>query len=123
MRKKCLNQEAFKLTAIPGLCIYKFIYLWSDILVEGHPNARFMAWKYVIPNPLFPFIWYRTAIYGHHPEIEVKTKSGKKVFSGCFACKSSYFLASSRRAARFMFKKSEESNNILGVVVTPEWSW
>jgi uncharacterized protein (DUF427 family) len=75
IRKHCLNQKVFKLTAIPGLCPYKFIYLWMDILPEGQPAARFLAWKYVIPNPLFPFIWYRTAVYGSHPDIELKILS------------------------------------------------
>lgn len=74
IRRKCLKAGVFKLTPIPGLCPYKFIYLWVDILIEGHPNARFIAWKYIIPNPLFPFIWYRTAIYGNHPDIEIKVQ-------------------------------------------------
>ena len=73
IRDKCLNREVFKLTAIPGLCIYKFIYLWMDILPAGQSAERFLAWKYVIPNPLFPFIWFRTAVSGNHPDIEVKT--------------------------------------------------
>ncbi len=73
VRKKCLNGAPFKLSAIPGLCIYKFIYLWMDLQLPDQPNARFLAWKYVIPNPLFPFIWFRTAIYGTHPDIEVRT--------------------------------------------------
>jgi hypothetical protein len=30
------------------------------------------ARKYVVPNPLFPFIWFRVGIYGDHPEIEKK---------------------------------------------------
>jgi uncharacterized protein (DUF427 family) len=75
IRNKCLNREAFKLTAIPGLCPYKFIFLWMDVLPTKQPAARFMAWKYVIPNPLFPFIWFRTAVYGNNPDIEVKTLS------------------------------------------------
>ena len=73
VRKKCLSPDLFKLTPIPGLCIYKFIYLWMDIKIPGRENARFLAWKYVIPNPLFPFIWFRAAIYGSHPDIEIKT--------------------------------------------------
>jgi uncharacterized protein (DUF427 family) len=73
VRKKSLNSDVFKMTVIPGLCIYKFIFLWQDILIKDQPNARFLAWKYVIPNPIFPFIWYRTAIYGGHPDIEIKT--------------------------------------------------
>jgi hypothetical protein len=31
-----------------------------------------LAWKYVVPNPLFPFIWFRAGIYRDHPDIEVQ---------------------------------------------------
>lgn len=71
IKKKCVVGSPFKLSAIPGLCIYKFIYLWVDIQPDSHPKARFLAWKYIIPNPLLPFIWFRTGIYGAHPDIEV----------------------------------------------------
>jgi uncharacterized protein (DUF427 family) len=81
IRRKCLNNELFRLTPIPGLCIYKFIYLWMDIEIKDQPNGRFMAWKYVIPNPLLPFIWYRTAIDGHHPDIEIKTSLRKTPYT------------------------------------------
>jgi len=72
IRKKCLIDSPFKLSAIPGLCPYKFIYLWMDIQPEGQPRTRFLAWKYVIPNPLLPFIWFRVGIYGTHPDIEIQ---------------------------------------------------
>ena len=75
IRKKCLSGDYFALTAIPGICVYKFFYLWMDIVIEDHPRARFLAWKYVVPNPLLPFIWFRTAIYGSHPEIEIQRSS------------------------------------------------
>jgi len=73
IRKKCLKEGSFRLTAIPGLCIYKFIYLWLELRIDGQTPARGLAWKYVIPNPLLPFIWFRTGIYGHHPDIEVRS--------------------------------------------------
>ena len=72
IRKKCLRDGSFRLTPLPGLCIYKFIYLWLDLYTDDQPTARGLAWKYVIPNPLLPFIWFRTGIYGHHPDIEVR---------------------------------------------------
>jgi hypothetical protein len=28
---------------------------------------------YWLPNPLFPFIWYRVGLPGQHPELEVET--------------------------------------------------
>ena len=72
VRKKCLIGTPFKLTGIPGLCPYKFIYLWMDLDLEDQRRSRFLAWKYVIPNPLLPFIWFRVGIYGKHNEIEVR---------------------------------------------------
>lgn len=71
VRKKCLVGDRFKLTMIPGLCPYKFIFLWMDIELDDLPLARMLAWKYVIPNPLLPFIWFRVGIFGQHPDIEV----------------------------------------------------
>ena len=73
VRKKNLCGDYFHLTPLPGLCVYKFIYLWVDIALPDGTRAGGLAWKYVIPNPLFPFIWYRVGIYGSHPEIDVRT--------------------------------------------------
>jgi hypothetical protein len=72
VRKKCLIGNRFKLTLLPGLCVYKFVYLWMNLQLDGQAPISLLAWKYVIPNPLFPFIWYRVGIYGGHPEIEVR---------------------------------------------------
>ncbi len=31
------------------------------------------SWRtYWLPNPLLPFIWFRTAVPGRHPEIDVE---------------------------------------------------
>jgi hypothetical protein len=72
VRKKCLIGNRFKLTLLPGFCVYKFVYLWMNLQLDGQAPISLLAWKYVIPNPLFPFIWYRVGIYGGHPEIEVR---------------------------------------------------
>ena len=72
IRKKCLVGQPFKLSAIPGLCPYKFIYLWLDLYPGDQSRVRYLAWKYVIPNPLLPFIWFRTGIYGTHQDIEIQ---------------------------------------------------
>jgi hypothetical protein len=31
-----------------------------------------LAWMYWLPNPLLPFIWFRIAASGTHPEIKVE---------------------------------------------------
>jgi hypothetical protein len=34
--------------------------------------ARNLGWKYWLPNPLLPFIWFRVAVPQAHPEISVE---------------------------------------------------
>lgn len=67
-----LETDGFRLTAIPGLCPYKFIYLWMNYESPRGEETRFLGWKYVVPNPVFPFIWYRVAVPGHHADLEVE---------------------------------------------------
>ena len=72
IRKKCLRGDYFRITPLPGLCFYKFIYLWQVLVLPDGSKGHMLAWKYVLPNPLFPFIWFRVGIYGNHPDIEVR---------------------------------------------------
>jgi hypothetical protein len=51
--RKYLKTGGFRANYIPGLCIYKFLYVW-------------MYW---LPNPLLPFIWFRVAVPRGHPDI------------------------------------------------------
>jgi uncharacterized protein (DUF427 family) len=66
-----LRTDKFKLTPIPGLCFYKFVYLWMDLELPDGGRSRMLGWKYVVPNPLFPMIAWRVGIPGRHPEIRV----------------------------------------------------
>jgi len=68
---KHLRTKGFRTTAVPGLCPYKFIYLWMDFQPSVGEASRMLGWKYVIPNPLLPFIAFRVAVPGHHPELVV----------------------------------------------------
>jgi hypothetical protein len=72
IRKKYLKTAAIRLNFIPGLCIYKFLYMWMDLRVPGTQPSSFIGWKYVLPNPLLPFIWFRTALPRSHPELRVE---------------------------------------------------
>jgi hypothetical protein len=45
------------------------------IVVEGYQTARFVAWKYLVPNPLLPFIWFRVGVPDNHHEIEIQRAS------------------------------------------------
>ena len=65
-----LKTDNFKINWVPGLCSYKFLYVWLDFITPNGVLVKNLGWKYWLPNPLFPFIWFRVAIPKHHPEIE-----------------------------------------------------
>jgi hypothetical protein len=67
----------FKPNFVPGLCVYKFLYVGMDLLIpngtQGNRVAEEgIAWMYWLPNPLFPFIWFRVALPGDHPHLSVE---------------------------------------------------
>lgn len=73
VRRKYLGAGQFRPNFIPGFCPYKFLYVWLDLDLEDGERIRSLAWMYWLPNPLFPFIWYRVGLPGQHPELEVET--------------------------------------------------
>lgn len=70
--RRHLKTDKFRVNFIPGLCIYKFVYVWLDLALCEGKNFRSLAWLYWLPNPLLPFIWYRVALPGNHPDIRVE---------------------------------------------------
>jgi len=72
IRKKYLKTAGFKVNFIPGLCPYKFLYVWMDLYPDEETRIRSLGWMYWLPNPLFPFIWFRVGVPKHHPEIEIE---------------------------------------------------
>lgn len=72
IRKKYLMGDFFRSTLIPGLCPYKGIYHWMHLeLPEGH-NKQMLGWRYIIPNPLFPFIAFRLGLPRDDPALRVE---------------------------------------------------
>ena len=69
IRRQYLQTKGFKVNFIPGLCIYKFLYVWLDFSWSGG-KSRSLGWLYWLPNPFFPFIWYRVAVPDGHPDLE-----------------------------------------------------
>lgn len=67
--KKSLKTGGFRSNFIPGLCIYKFLYVWLDFHSGDGGVIKNLGWKYWLPNPLLPFIWFRTAVPRNHPEL------------------------------------------------------
>lgn len=72
IRSKSLLAEGFQVNYIPGLCAYKFLYVWLDFKAPNGMVVKNLGWKYWAPNPLFPFIWFRVAVPSVHPELEIE---------------------------------------------------
>lgn len=70
--RKFLKTDGFCVNFIPGLCIYKILYVWLDLRIDDERHIRNLGWMYWLPNPLLPFIWFRVAIPGQHPEIQIE---------------------------------------------------
>ncbi len=72
IRKQYLATNRFKVNFIPGLCIYKFLYVWMDLRLNKETTIRNLGWMYWLPNPLLPFIWFRVAVPRVHPELHIE---------------------------------------------------
>ena len=70
--RKYLKTNRFKVNLFPGLCIYKFLYVWMDFHIDSETRVRNLGWMYWLPNPLLPFIWFRVAVPRVHPELEIE---------------------------------------------------
>ncbi len=70
--RKYLQTDRFKVNYVPGLCLYKFLYVWLDLLLPDGSRSKNLGWTYWLPNPLLPFIWYRVAVSKAHPELIVE---------------------------------------------------
>ena len=70
--RKYLLTDRFKPNFIPGFCPYKFFYVWLDLKFEGVEKVCNLGWLYWLPNPLFPFIWYRVGLPQSHPDVLVE---------------------------------------------------
>lgn len=71
--KSCLKTQGFRMSWIPGFCIYKFFYVWLDFVDRDGRRDRMLGWRYILPNPLFFFIAFRVAVPQHAPGINVRT--------------------------------------------------
>ena len=67
IRQKELVTDGFRINYVPGLCIYKFLYVWLDYIAPDGTVVKNLGWKYWLPNPLFPFLWFRVSVLRVHP--------------------------------------------------------
>ncbi len=73
--KSALKTVGMRTNYVPGICIYKFIFVWLDFYDHAGNLEKFLGWRYVLPNPLLPFIWFRVAVPANDPRIKVSTLS------------------------------------------------
>ena len=72
IRRKHLQTGGFRVNFLPGLCVYKFLYVWLDFVPDAAPRERNLGWMYWLPNPLLPFIAFRTALPRSHPSLSIE---------------------------------------------------
>ena len=72
--RKYLGTDRFKPNFLPGLCPYKFLYVWLDLILPDGSKEKNLGWMYWLPNPLLPFIWFRVALPGSHPSLVVERR-------------------------------------------------
>ena len=70
--RKYLKTDRFRTNYQPGVCIYKFLYVWMNLQLGDGKRVHNLAWMYWLPNPLLPFVWFRIALPRIHPEIDVE---------------------------------------------------
>jgi hypothetical protein len=70
--RKHMRTGGFRPNFMPGFCPYKFFYVWMDLHLMDGGKARGLGWLYWLPNPIFPFIWYRVGVPARHPDLLVE---------------------------------------------------
>lgn len=69
---RCLRTTGFQPNWIPGLCIYKFLYVWLDFAASNGAVERSLGWLYWLPNPLFFFVSFKTAVPMQSPVLRIE---------------------------------------------------
>jgi hypothetical protein len=75
VRRRYLRTNGFRVNWIPGLCLYKFLYVGLDFVAQDGTRERGLGWLYWLPNPLFFFIAFRPAVPDSSPSLTVKFES------------------------------------------------
>jgi hypothetical protein len=71
IHRRCLRTTGFQHSVVPGLCVYKVVYLWMHHRSADGAISKALGWRYVLPNPLLPFIAFRVALPGQHPDLQI----------------------------------------------------
>ena len=74
IRHRYMRARALKPNWIPGLYPYKGLYVWLDLRLSDALRVRNIGWFYWLPNPLLPFVAFRVALPGDHPDLVVEDR-------------------------------------------------
>jgi hypothetical protein len=69
IRRKFVVTRNLVPNGVPGICFYKFFYVWLDLRLPKREGERFFGWLYWLPNPLLPMIAFRPAVPGNSPSL------------------------------------------------------
>ena len=72
VKTKYFKPAIIKTNYVPGLCFYKFIYIWMDLILPDGGKVRNIGWKYIIPNPIFYIVIGRVGLPKNHPELSIE---------------------------------------------------
>jgi hypothetical protein len=67
-----LKTQGFRRNWVPGFCFYKFFYVWLDFRGPDGSKEPFLGWLYWLPNPMFFFIAFRTAVPMSSPALRIE---------------------------------------------------
>lgn len=67
IRRRYLREGRFRADRIPGLCVYKGLYIGLDYIAPDQTVSKHLGWLYWLPNPLLPFVMFRVAVPGNDP--------------------------------------------------------
>ena len=73
IRRRYLREGHFRADRIPGLCVYKGLYIGLDYVAPDQTVSRHLGWLYWLPNPLLPFVMFRVAVPGNDPLLAIET--------------------------------------------------
>lgn len=76
IRRQYLRDGHFRIDHVPGLCVYKGLYVGLNYIAPDRTVSKHLGWMYWLPNPLLPFIMYRVAIPGYDPLLAIDSVDG-----------------------------------------------
>lgn len=76
IRRRYLREGHFRIDHVPGLCVYKGLYVGLNYVAPDRTVSKHLGWMYWLPNPLLPFIMYRVAIPGRDPLLAIDSVDG-----------------------------------------------